>query len=154
MVGEVFAGFSAAKAAFDIAKGLKDLDDRTHRNAAVIELQEQILAAQAEQAAAIERIRDLEKQVADFETWDAEKKRYELKNVGYACFAYMLKPEARGSEPPHFVCANCYNQRRISIIQRGFPQPGGRAGFFCPPCKTEIRPGNEAFADGQIRWID
>ena len=90
MVGEVFADFSAAKAAFDIAKGLKDLDDRTRRNAAVIELQEQILAAQAEQAAAIERIRHLEKQVADFEAWDAEKKRYELKNIGHSCFARML----------------------------------------------------------------
>jgi hypothetical protein len=105
MVGEVFAGFTAAKAAFDIAKGLKDLDDRTRRNAAVIELQEQILTAQAEQAAAIERIRHLEKQVADFEAWDAEKKRYELKNIGHSCFARMLKPEARGGEPPHFVCA-------------------------------------------------
>jgi hypothetical protein len=153
MVGEVFAGFSAAKAAFDIAKGLKDLDDRTRRNAAVLELQEQILAAQAEQASAIARIRHLEKQVADFEAWDTEK-RYELKNIGHSCFVRMLKPEARGGEPPHFVCANCYDQGRISVIQRGFPRPEARAGYFCPMCRTEISPGGEAFSDGQIRWID
>ena len=48
MVGEVFAGFSAIKSAFDIAKGLKDINDATRRNAAVIELQEKILAAQQE----------------------------------------------------------------------------------------------------------
>jgi hypothetical protein len=46
MAGEIFAGLSAIKTAFDIAKGLKDIDDATRRNAAVIELQEKILAAQ------------------------------------------------------------------------------------------------------------
>ena len=45
MVGEVFAGIGALKTAFDIAKGLKDIDDATRRNAAVIELQEKILTA-------------------------------------------------------------------------------------------------------------
>jgi hypothetical protein len=40
MVAEVFAGLGAFKTAFDIAKGLKDIDDATRRNAAVIELQE------------------------------------------------------------------------------------------------------------------
>jgi hypothetical protein len=154
MVAEVFAGFSAAKAAFDIAKGLKDLDDRTRRNAAVIELQEQILAAQMEQSAAIERIRDLEKQVTDFETWNTEKNRYELKNVGHSCFVRMLKPDARRAEPPHFVCTNCYEQRRISIIQYRYEQITAKASYYCPACHTEIRPSPEAFTDGRIRWID
>jgi hypothetical protein len=35
MVAEVFAGLGALKTAFDIAKGLKDIDDATRRNAAV-----------------------------------------------------------------------------------------------------------------------
>src|SRR5262249_3392802 len=56
MVGEVFAGLGAIKTAFDIAKGLKDIDDAARRNAAVIELQEKILAAQQEQMALVERI--------------------------------------------------------------------------------------------------
>jgi hypothetical protein len=98
MVGEIYGGLSAVKAAFDIAKGLKDIHDATLRNTAVIELQEKILAAQQSQAALVERIGDLEKQVADFEAWNAEKERYELKIIGYAAFAHMLKPEARGSE--------------------------------------------------------
>jgi len=42
MVGEVFAGLGAIKTAFDIAKGLKDIDDAARRNAAVIELQQKI----------------------------------------------------------------------------------------------------------------
>ena len=40
MVAEIYGGISALKSAFDIAKGLKDIDDAARRNAAVIELQE------------------------------------------------------------------------------------------------------------------
>jgi hypothetical protein len=154
MVAEIFGGISAFKAMFDLAKGLKDIDDATRRNAVAIELQEKILAAREAQSAALERIGQLEKQVADFEAWDTEKKRYELKNIGHSCFARMLKPEARGSKPPHFICANCYDNRRISVIQHGPPKPGASIGYFCPNCGTIILPGGEAFAGGLIRWVD
>jgi hypothetical protein len=154
MVAEIYAGLGAFKAAFDIAKGLKDIHDATLRNAAVIELQEKILAAQQSQATLIERIGDLEKQVADFEAWNAEKERYELKTIGVAAFAYMLKPEARRGEPPHFVCTNCYNQRRISVIQYGVPKPGAWAEFSCPACRNKLTPSGESFPDGRIRWLD
>ena len=68
MVAEIYAGLGAAKAAFDIAKGLKDIHDATLRNAAVIDLQEKILATQQSQAELIDRISELERQVVDFET--------------------------------------------------------------------------------------
>ncbi len=61
---ELISSLGGLKAAFDLAKGLKDIDDARRRNAAVIELQEKILAAQQAQAALVERINELEKQVA------------------------------------------------------------------------------------------
>jgi hypothetical protein len=139
MVAEVFAGLSAAKAAFDIAKGLKDIHDGTLRNAAVIELQEQILTAQAAQSALIERIRELEKEVASFEKWDAEKEKYELKQIsGLGAFAYMLKPDARGTAPAHWLCTQCYENRKRSVIQ-----PLAGLGIFslwkCAGCAAEFR---------------
>ncbi len=78
MVAEVFAGLGALKTAFDIAKGLKDIDDATRRNAAVIELQEKILAAQQSQSSLIETARELEKEVVQLKAWEADKQRYEL----------------------------------------------------------------------------
>lgn len=81
MVAEVFAGLSAIKSAFDIAKGLKDIDDASRRNAAVIELQEKILAAQQAQTTLIETVRELKARVAELETWEAEKERYELDQI-------------------------------------------------------------------------
>ena len=56
MVGEAIAGLSAIKTAFDIARGLKDINDATIRNSAIIELQEKILAAQQAQSTLIETI--------------------------------------------------------------------------------------------------
>lgn len=41
MVAEVFAGISAFKTMFDIAKAMKDMDDAVKRNAAVFDLGEQ-----------------------------------------------------------------------------------------------------------------
>jgi uncharacterized protein YlxW (UPF0749 family) len=72
MVAEVFAGLSAFKAMFDLAKGLKDISDATIRNGAIIELQEQILSAQEAQFELIEQVRDLENQVTDLKAWNAE----------------------------------------------------------------------------------
>ena len=59
MVAEVFAGVSALKTAFDIAKGLKDIDDAARRNAAVIELQEKILSAQHAESELTETVSEL-----------------------------------------------------------------------------------------------
>jgi hypothetical protein len=102
MVAEIFAGVSALKSAFDIAKGLKDIDDATRRNAAVIELQEKILSAQEMQSTLINRVTNLEKELARFETWEAEKQRYKLTDYGGGTFAYALKEEeARGTTPSH-----------------------------------------------------
>jgi len=139
MVAEVYAGLSAFKAMFDLAKGLKDINDATIRNGAVIELQEQILSAQQEQATLIERIRSLETEVASFEEWDAEKRRYELKQLGpQGVSAYAVKKEAQGAEPEHWICPDCYENRHKSILQQVTRYPGAADVRLCQRCGWEI----------------
>lgn len=136
MVAEVFAGLGTLKSALDLAKGLKDIDNATRRNSAVIELQEQILAAQSAQSELVESVRDLKARVVELETWDAEKQRYELKEVGLGSFAYVVKEGMRGGEPPHQICAYCYQRGHKRILQPG--STGYAKGLFCPDCKTTI----------------
>jgi hypothetical protein len=142
MVGEVFAGLGALKTAFDIAKGLKDIDDATRRNAAVIELQEKILAAHEAQSTLLDRISELEEKVASFERWDTEKERYDLKQLVPAAptFAYALKPEAQPPETFHCICASCYQRRIKSILQfsRTLFAGSNERVLSCPVCKTEV----------------
>ena len=65
-------------------------------------------------------------QVANFETWETEKKRYALKGYGGGTFAYELKEAEANGEPIHRpVCL--YQRGRISILQNnGAPLVGGR----------------------------
>ena len=142
MVAEAFAGISALKSAFDIAKGLKDIDNAARRNAAIIELQEKILAAQAAQSELTERVRELEEKVAGFETWETEKQRYELKKFGNG-FAYILKADAQPTETPHEICANCYARGKKTYLARvptntARQHLGMGTVYRCPDCKAEI----------------
>jgi hypothetical protein len=142
MVGEAFAGLSALKTAFDLARGLKDIDDAARRNMAVIELQEKLLIAQNAQSTLAERVRELEEKAASFETWEAERRRYELKKFGTG-FAYVLKPEAQGTEPPHEICANGYARGKKSFLAR-VPSNTARQALGmgtvsrCPECRAEV----------------
>ena len=138
MVAEVIAGLSVFKSALDVAKGLKDINDAATRNAAVIELQETILAAQAQQMVLVERVGELEKEVAGLNAWEAEREHYELKEVASGQLAYVLKEETRSSEPAHMLCANCYSQNQKSILQTEVRNPGRHTVLFCQRCGGEL----------------
>ena len=138
MASEIFAGLSALKTAFDLAKGLKDINDTATRNAAVIDLQEKILAAQQAQSTLIERLGALEKELTNFETWSAEKERYELTQVDNGVFVYALKPGIKTGEPPHLLCTNCYQQNKKSLLQATQQLKGRHRVHVCPACKSEF----------------
>lgn len=147
-LGAALASLNAAK---DIAQAMIGLRDAAAFQGKMIEFQSKILdaqnsafAANDERSALIERVRKLEKQVADLEAWKAEKQRYELKSV-YAggAFAYVLKPEAQGSEPPHWICAACYENGHKSILQRSANPLNGRWPYLCSTCKAVIYAGHE-----------
>jgi hypothetical protein len=110
-------GLGAIKTAFDMAKALETIHEAVARDRAVIDLQKEILTAQQAQFALIERVRDFEKQLATFEDWDAEKKRYQMKDFGGGTIAYSLKPEMADGEPPHNLCSACYQNRKKGILQ-------------------------------------
>jgi len=153
MAIDVLAGLSIFKTLFDSAKGLKDINDAAIRNAAVVDLQKEILAAQAEQMALLERVSELEAKVASFEAWDCEKLRYQLTDHGGGTFTYALKAGKEEGEPFHRICPHCYEERRKSILQsRGLFQ--GREKVVCLSCESEfmlgvIQPQRQTHARGR-----
>jgi hypothetical protein len=136
---------TSLNAAMNIAKGLISVHDVSTIQGNVIELQSEIMAAQSsalsaaqsEQFALRDRMRELEKEIACLKAWTHERTRYEMKPLIGAGVAYMLKPEERGSEPPHWICQNCYeNGRAIALIKvlEKFPS----ATWKCPHCAATI----------------
>lgn len=120
------------QAAGQIIKSLVSLKIGADVQAKVIELQAVIFAAQgdaltaqSEQFALAQRVRDLEAEVAQAKAWEAQKERYELKEFPTGVFAYVLKPEAGGTEPPHRICPNCYEDGHKSILQCVRKEHGG-----------------------------
>ena len=144
-MGEIAGVLSSLKAAKDIAETMIGLRDAAAFQAKAIDFQSKILdsmssaiAAQEERAALLEKVRDLEKEVASFEAWDAEKERYELKDAGNGTRAYMLKTQASSAEPPHWICPKCFHDRKISILQPETRFPGTGRYLVCSCCGTEI----------------
>lgn len=140
MVAEVFAGLSALKAAFDLTKGLKEINDAAIRNGAIIDLQEKIRDAQQTQSALVERVRDLEAQAARLKTWEVEKQRYQLAEVAPRQYAYVLRPEEKDCEPPHWICPRCYEHEEKSVLQ-GFKSATFGWSHNCPVCELKIIAG-------------
>ena len=109
----------------------------------IIELQAQIMAAQQgalaahqREAAMAEEIRGLKTRMAEMETWDREKERYQLTELPPGVFVYTVKEEARGNEPPHKLCANCFQQKRKSFLNSDEPT-SGITRLHCPSCGFE-----------------
>jgi Zn finger protein HypA/HybF involved in hydrogenase expression len=150
MIAEFGAGLGSLKAALDLAKGLNAANTQASINDIKIGLQEHILGAQEALAAAREastadaaRIRQLEQQIVQLKDWEGEKLLYGLKAVAGGAFAYVLKAGIENGEPSHWLCTNCFENRRKSILQK---MPGSVAQtqlriptqYECPACKAKI----------------
>lgn len=141
MAAEFFAGLGALKSAFDLARGLKDLNDAAARNAVAVELGEKLLTAQHAQSTLLERVSGLEKEMTRLKAWDAEKERYQLTEVSPGVFAYTVKPGMEAGEPFHMLCANCYQHNEKSLLQATQEHRKARRVHRCPRCQAEFEMG-------------
>lgn len=137
---------TSIRAMKEIASAMVDLRDAAAFQEKKLELQALALDAQAgvfavneERAALMKRVDELEAKVRSLENWEAEKERYQLKQVSsIGTYAYVPKMGVQSSEPPHSLCANCFGAGKKSILQA---QPGLRMGqrsYACQSCGAEI----------------
>ena len=139
---------SGLKLAGDIAKSFLELKSVFEVQGKVVELQSAILSAQssalsanAAQATMIEEIRNLKEEIARIKAWESEKKRYQLISPWNGTVVYALKKSMSDSKPPHWICTNCYENGRKSILNQHH-KPGSFIEFICPVCKAPIQPHN------------
>lgn len=154
MLGELSAGYSGLKTAFDIVKGLNAAHTASQIQTIQITLQQHILDAQRSLSQAGERetastkaISDLKQQIVSLKDWSAEKERYELKRYYPGSFAFALKPEVANGEPPHRLCAHCYEQGKKVLLQARNEYNSGTVGHRCPLCKNDVWLSNETMPD-------
>jgi hypothetical protein len=155
--GSISALATSLKTAADVTKAMVGLRDEAKLQSKIIELQGIILSAQAaalstqsSQLTLLQRISQLEKEMADMEAWDAEKKKYELKEISDGTFAYVLKEDAGTSEPAHWLCATCYQHGKKSLLQC-LSRDDSETIFKCQQCRSYVnvnwnyQPGRELY---------
>ena len=142
---EITAAVTSIRAAYDLTKAMISLRDADllagqarELNTLLLDVLDKGISAREAQAAQLDEIRALKAEIADLKAWDAEKKRYELKSVGTGATVYVLKPDERGSEPPHWLCPNCFAQSKKSFFQSTRQMHMGHLIFNCVGCKAAI----------------
>ncbi|WP_426147943.1 hypothetical protein [Polaromonas sp. DSR2-3-2] len=136
---------SGLKVASDMAKGFLDLKSMAEVQGKVIELQSAILLAQsnalaanADQAAMADEIRNLKEQLAKEEAWSKEKQRYRLIAIEAGIYAYSLKEDLVCDEPPHWVCVGCLNAGAKYVLQNQGDFYGA-SEYLCNGCNSKIK---------------
>lgn len=142
----IAALLSSFKAASEITKGMIELKTQTEIQSKVIELQSVIMGAQAsaldaqlDLTAAIDEIAKLSQRIADMEGWETTKAKCVLREVGQKIFVYELNG---GGDlmPAYWLCPNCFEDKRKSIIQLEY-EDNGLSKYFCPRCAFKFHTG-------------
>ena len=131
-LGQALVGIHDAKAIREKAAEL---------NREILSTQASALATQADQFRLLQQISELEKQVTRLEAWNAETEKYQLYDLRHdvpgadaGALAYRLKEQEGRTEPIHLLCANCFEDRHKSILQRQMLQPGLCDAYLCHRC--------------------
>jgi hypothetical protein len=114
---------TSLRAAVEIMKAMNDISDANLMPAKIFELPREIMSAQAcalavqsEQFDLLQSKRDLEGAIVRLKAWRAEKYHCELKNFGPGAVAYVVKANMQGSEPAHWICANCFQSGKKRFL--------------------------------------
>jgi|SRR3990167_733995 len=146
-LGQIAAAVGSLKAAGDIAQGLISLKTMADVQAVSIKLNQQLIAAQhqifaanAAQTALVERVRELEGQIAAMKDWDAQKQRYQMVVPFSGCTVYALKQSMSEGEAAHYLCANCFQSGKRSFLQ-AVKSKDHWVHYVCAACKAEMDTG-------------
>jgi DNA-directed RNA polymerase subunit M/transcription elongation factor TFIIS len=158
MMGTIGGALASINAARDIAMTMIGLRDTELLQTKTIELNGLILQALGEaiearqsEATQINRIGALEAEITRLKAWGAERDNYEMKQIDRGAVVYMLKPDKRSTEPPHWLCPTCYGKGEKGFFQsQGRTKDNQNQSFKCGTCgATTTTHWHE-----QMRWLD
>lgn len=139
MITEISAAFGTVKTSVDLLKTLLKVTRDEEVRDAVFEIQNELLSLQEKLFAANARfeeqstkLRDLQGQLDEKESWSEEAKKYDLFHPAEGMSVYRNR-----SDLNIWACPNCFGSRKISILNR---PAVGNLNYRCHACKFEILP--------------
>lgn len=108
----------------------------------VFNARESALNSQNQLTEVLETCTELKRKMAELIEWGEDKKRYQLfKTNSIQSVVYAIKESAANGEPPHYLCTNCYEDRRKSILNNK-QTPDKWTIFDCPKCNSSVPTGS------------
>ncbi|HTR43484.1 MAG TPA: hypothetical protein VMH87_17875 [Pseudomonadales bacterium] len=101
----------------------------------IIDLHNEITLVQSGYQTVLRTQDELKKKLSEREQWEEISSRYRLERVGTVLFSFVYVPDDKqpSTEPAHWLCANCFEQKKKSILQYT-----GMNRYQCPSCKTDF----------------
>jgi hypothetical protein len=124
MISEFAAGIAGLKTVGELASLLikMNVDNAVTQkaieaNTAIINAQTLMLELQAKYQELLVQKDELEKRLIQIENWDAEAQKYALTEIVEGVFVYALKADQKDGAPAHWLCPDCYQNKKKSILQ-------------------------------------
>lgn len=136
----VSAATNATKLVASVLEAVHDTKSKqiiTNLQNGVLDLQAKVYAAQAKYQELAEVKLQIEQKLKDYEKWDSESARYQLVALADHIFVRALKPDQANGEPEHYLCPNCFEQHKKSILHR---PSAGHTNYVCDICSFDARP--------------
>ncbi|CAN5175636.1 hypothetical protein BH10PSE11_BH10PSE11_27520 [soil metagenome] len=132
---------TSIRAAMEITKAMKDINDANVLQTKTFELTREIMSAQTYAMEAMQaqtdlmtRVRELESKLANLDSWNKEKSRYQLEELREGVVAYSVKPGMENGEPPHHLCPSCFNDQHKSYLSKQHWNPMRATVLVCQDC--------------------
>ena len=131
---------TSLKAAFAISKSILEIKSTTEIQGKVIKLQSALMEAQSSAIELQEKVRTLEEQLRAANEWGDQESRYSLVCPWRgSAQVYALKRSASEGKDPHFLCSNCFHNKRKVIVN---PSRKERwISMACPSCRATMDTG-------------
>ncbi len=140
MAFELAALFTSARAAYDIAKGINSLHAQKEIDEAVskvlqilLSVQSDALTMQKECQSLTDQKDRLVKKVEEYEQWTVKESQYDLVKLRSGVLVREPNDSHPDSEPLHWLCANCFDRKIKSFLQK---ESVGLNSLVCQSCKT------------------
>jgi hypothetical protein len=141
MIGEISAALQSIKTAHTIIKGIQSLKNEVEIKqqasellSVILDLQSDIFNLQSKYDELIKDRHQLELKIKSYDDWKSIKKDYSLLEIEHGYFVYSQNNKYTGSEPKHWLCTNCFENKRKSILI--IKRPGFYDDYICPNCKN------------------
>lgn len=106
-------------------------------NFAIINAQNLMIELQSKHQELLGEKDQLKKRLVEMENWEVESQKYTLTEFGFRAFVYTAKTNENDPTPKHWLCSECYQNRKKSILQRMGHDTKG-ALYLCHHCKSEL----------------